>query len=354
MYQKSYREIFESMRNYIISHQKKVTDFNEGSVVLSFVEAPSREIAALYIKTVSNIELYAKGMAFAQFDFEKKDGLAASGSVRFYRKAASSIEVKIPAGAAKISTADGLQFETTAEGKIAAGATVSGFVPASCTKIGDIGNVGIGKINTIVNSLYGVDTVKNDAVFTGGVNQETDEEYSARFSEFIIGMGKSSVSGVRATALSINGVRSVSLVEHFPAQSGYNFTLYAENGSGGLPAAIKTVLEEVIVGNDKVEGVRACGVNARILAPQIVTMNILLLFKVDGTIPAGHIEEAIKTKIINYMNSLKIGQPYDKKFVYNIAMKQPGVFDIMTLTPEKLVPTKSQIIRPGTITVEGV
>jgi len=353
MYQKSYREIFESMRNYIISHQNKVTDFNDGSVVLSFIEAPSRELSALYIKTISNIELYAKDMAYAQFDFEKKDGLAASGSVRFSRKAASSIEVRIPIGA-KISTADGLIFETTTEGKIAAGTTVSGFVPASCTKVGDIGNVGIGKINTIVNTLYGVDIVKNEAAFTGGVNQETDEEYGARFSEFIIGLGKSSVSGVRATALSINGVRSVSLVEHFPAQSGYNFTLYAENGSGGLPAAIKTIIEEVIIGNDNVEGVRACGVNARILAPQIVTVNVSLLFRVDGTIPAGHIEEAIKTKIINYMNSLKIGQPYDKKFVYNIAMKQPGVFDVTTLTPEKLTPTKAQIIRPGIITVEGV
>jgi uncharacterized phage protein gp47/JayE len=353
MYQKSYHEIFETMRNYVIAHQDLITDFNEGSAVSSLIEAPARELAALYNKTISNIELYAKDMAYAQFDFQKKAGIPAGGSVQFSRTASSTIEVNIPRGA-RVSTADGLQFETTAEGKIASGTVSSGFVPVSCTKAGDVGNVGIHKINTIVNSLYGVDSVLNPAALSGGVNEETDEEYQVRFSEFIIGLGKSSTSGVRATALSINGVRSVSLVEHFPAESGYNFTLYAENGSGGLPADIKAMVEEVIVGTDTIEGVRACGIKARILAPQILTVNPVIIFRVDGTIPAGLIEEEILKNVVNYINSLKIGKSYDKKFVYNMVMKQAGVFDINTITPATTTPTARQIIRPGTITVEGV
>jgi uncharacterized phage protein gp47/JayE len=353
MYQKSYREIFETMRNYVISHQDMVTDFNEGSVVLSLIEAPARELAALYIKTISNIELYSKDIAYAQFDFTKKEGLAAAGAVRFSRAAARSIEVSIPQGT-KVSSSDGLQFETTVAGKIAANETVSGLIPVSCTKVGDIGNVGIHKINTIVNALYGVDSVLNEIALSGGVNKETDEEYSARFSEFIIGLGKSSVAGVRATALSINGVRSVSLVEHFPAESGYNFTLYAENGSGALPMGIKAMIEEVIVGNSETEGVRACGVNARILPPQIVYVNPRVIFRVDGTIPAGLIEDELKTKILNYVNALKIGFPYEKNHIYNMIMRQAGVREITTITPDLTTPTARQIIRPGTITVEGV
>jgi uncharacterized phage protein gp47/JayE len=353
MYQKSYREIFEAMRNYIIAHQNKITDFNEGSVILSFVEAMARELAAMYIKTISNIELYAKDMAYAQFDFAKKKGLAAGGTVRFSRAAASSMEASIPQGT-KISSPDGLQFETTAAGKIASGATASELMPVSCMKAGDIGNVGIHKINTIVNALYGVDSVLNETALSGGVNEETDEEYAARFSEFIIGLGKSSVSGVRATALSINGVRSVSLVEHFPAERGYNFTLYAENGSGGLPAAIKAMVEEVIVGNQYVEGVRACGVNGRILPPQIIYVNPTVIFRVNGAIPAGLIENELKTKILNYVNALKIGFPYEKNYIYNMAMRQPGVREITAIAPDLTTPTAGQIIRPGTIAVEGV
>jgi hypothetical protein len=149
-------------------------------------------------------------------------------------------------------------------------------------------------------------------------------------------------------------VRSVSLVEHFPAESGYHFTLFAENGSGGLPPAIKAMVEEVIVGNQYVEGVRACGINARILAPQILQVNPVIVFRVDGSIPAGLIEEEILKNITNYMNSLKIGQPYEKKIVNNMVMRQAGVSDIQTITPEKITPTARQIIRPGVITVEGV
>jgi uncharacterized phage protein gp47/JayE len=353
MYQKSYREILESMRNYIIAHQDKITDFNEGSVILSIIEAIGRELVALYNKCISNVELYSKDMAYAQFDFTKKIGIAASGSVIFSRKASSVLSVNIPAGTI-ISTRSGLKFITTASGMIATGSKESGLVPASCNEIGDIGNIGINSITTIESSIYGIDYVRNDNAFIGGLNKETDEEYKVRFNEFIIGLGKSSVSGVRSTALSINGVRSVSVVEHFPAEDGYHFTLYAENGSGGLPAVTKASLEAVICGNDTVEGVRACGVNSRVLAPTIVYVNPVILFKVDGSIPAGLIEEQIRNNVTHYVNSLKIGESYEKKLVYNMAIKQMGLVDINTITPATTTITKRQIIRLGTLRVEGV
>jgi uncharacterized phage protein gp47/JayE len=353
MYLKSYKEIFTDMRNWVIAHQNEITDFNEGSIASSMLEAPAREIASLYNKAVSNVELYAQNMAYAQFDFTRKEGIAASGSVVFSRVAASGITVTIPEGVS-ISTDDGLKFLTSKAGSIASGSVNSLPIPAVCIAVGNIGNVRDNKIKNIDASIYGVDSVNNPVSFSGGVNQETDEEYHARFTEFIIGLGQSSVSGIRAAGLSVNGVRSVSLVEHFPAEQGYHFTLYAENGSGGLPAATRAALENVIIGNEYVDGVRAAGINARILAPAIVNVNVGIVFKVDGTIPAGLIEEELKTNITNYVNSRKIGEQYDKKAVYNMVLKQPGVFDINTITPGNTSITKRQIVRLGSLSVEGV
>jgi hypothetical protein len=65
---KSYREIFEDMRDYVVAHQNKITDFNEGSVAASMPEAVAREVATLYHKTVANIELYGRGMVYAQLE----------------------------------------------------------------------------------------------------------------------------------------------------------------------------------------------------------------------------------------------------------------------------------------------
>jgi uncharacterized phage protein gp47/JayE len=352
MHLKSYREIFEDMRNYVIAHQNKITDFNEGSVAASMLEATAREFAALYNKTVANIELYGRVIAYAQFDFERKAGLAATGSLIFSRYAAG-VEREIAEGV-KVSTDRGIVFVTTTRGSIAAGALASSPIPASCTIVGNSGNVPANRIRSIDDSIYGVDSVDNPVAFSGGVNRETEEEYSSRFTEFIIGLGQSSVSGVRAAALSVNGVRSVSVVEHYPTESGYHFTLYAENGSGALPAATKTALEKVIVGNDTVDGIRACGVNARVLAPQIVYINIAVVFRVNGAIPPSLIGEEIVKNITNYVNSRKIGESYEKKIVYNMIVRQTGVSDITAISPGNTLITKRQIIRLGSLAVEGV
>jgi uncharacterized phage protein gp47/JayE len=340
------------MRNYVVTHQDTLTDFNEGSSVRSLLEAPAREIASLYNKCIANLEIYARQMAYAQFDFERKVGVAASGSVIFSRTSINALSVTIPAGVS-VSTSDGIEFITLADGLIRSGSSDSNPVVASCTQIGAIGNVGAAQINTIDYSVYGVDWVRNNVAFAGGVNVETNEEYHARFSEFIIGLGRSSNEGVRATALSVNGVVSVSLVEHFPAENGYHFTVFAENGSGSLPAAAKNELDRIIIGNDTTDGVRACGVNCRILAPEIVRVNIRVLFRVTGNIPAGVIEDQIIKNITSYVNGLKIGEAYDKKVAYNIVIRQAGVFDITTITPSVEI-TKRQIIRIGTLSVEGV
>jgi uncharacterized phage protein gp47/JayE len=69
---------------------------------------------------------------------------------------------------------------------------------------------------------------------------------------------------------------------------------------------------------------------------------------------SGLIEDDIKAAITNYVNSRKIGEQYDKKTAYNMIQKQPGLEDIITITPGTSSITQRQIIRLGTISVEGV
>jgi uncharacterized phage protein gp47/JayE len=341
------------MRNYIITHQDTIGDFNEGSVIRSLIEAPAREIASLYNKCIANLELYAGQMAYAQFGFERKSGTAASGSVIFSRDSISGVSISIPPGVS-LSTSDGVGFITLSEGVIPPGAGGSNAVVASCIRTGAIGNIEAGQLDTIDYSVYGVDRVRNDSPFSGGVSAETDEAYHARFSEFIVGLGRSSVAGLRSAALSVNGVVSVSVVEHFPAENGYNFTVYAENGSGALPAAVKNELNSLIIGGEEADGVRACGVNGRISAPEIVKINISILFKTSGTVPPGVIEKQIIKNVANYVDRLNIGEPYDKKVVYNLVVRQAGVFEVTAITPDTTEITKRQIIRIGALEVEGV
>jgi uncharacterized phage protein gp47/JayE len=350
---KAYKTIYEDMRNYVIAHQDKLTDFNAGSVISSILEALAREVAALYLKAMSNVNTYSKNIAYAQFNFEKKSGLAASGYVVFARDVASASEVAIPAST-QVETSSGVAFITAAEVKIASGAKESSAVMVTSTAVGADGNVGISKIDTISGTLLGVDSVRNDAAFTGGVDEETDEEYHNRFQDYIDGLGKSSVPGIRSTALGINGIKSVKVLEHFPPEDGYNFTVFAEDGSGYLPSALKTAIQTALDGDEETEGARACGLNCRTLAPSIINVNPSIVIRINWNIPKGLIESEITTKLTKYINGLNIGTAYDKKVVYNMLMNQSGVLEVVSMTPDTTTPTDRQIIRMGTLSLESV
>ncbi len=353
MEMKRYSQIYSEMRDYVVAHQDKITDFNAGSVISSILEALAREIAALYLKTMANVDVYARSLAYSQFNFEKKGGLAASGSVVFSRNAASSSEVAIPAET-RVATGSGIEFTTSAEVKILAGARDSASVVVACADVGALGNIRANMVDTIVGTLLGVDTVNNAAAFGGGVDVESEEDYHNRFREYILGLGRSSVPGIRATALAVNGIRSVSVVEHFPPADGFNFTLYAEDGSGYLPNTLKGLIQTALDGDDSEPGARACGITCRTLAPTVLAVNPSIVIRINWSIPSGLIEDGIRTKLTKYINSLKIGDIYDKTVVFNMLMNQSGVLEIISMTPDTTTPTGSQIIRLGTLTLESV
>lgn len=349
---KSYDQIYNDMVKYIIAHQNEITDFNSGGVLTSQIEAMAREIALLYINVRVGYSSYLRALPSSIFDFQKKEGDKAAGQVVFSRTRAFSYETIIPAGT--IVAAGSLNFLTTEDGKILSGTVDSAPIAVTAEEIGSKGNLNASEINKIVSTLPSdIVRVENPNPSTGGRDIEDWNTFAARFNQWIIGLGKSSISGICASALGVPGIISVNLVEHFPAASGYNFTLYAEDGSGGLPANLKTVVEEVVIGTNGKEGQKAAGINARILAPTKVYVNPNLLFRVNGTVPVGLIETEIKKKITSYVNSLKIGESCERREIYDIALHQPGVRDVISCTPETLTPQAHQIIRPQTITVNG-
>ena len=349
---KTYEQIYNDIRNYIIAHQDRLTDFNDGGVLSSQIEAISRELALLYVNCRVGFSTLLRSLPYMVFNFRMKEGDKAATQIIFSRTKRSSFNSPIPAGS--IAAAGSLNYITTQAGDIPAGEKDSPLISAIAQEVGDRYNVKAGEINKITSTLSAdIIAVNNPAPTAGGRDAEDWAAYVKRFNEFIVGLGKSSVYGIQAAAMAVNGVHSVNLVEHFPASSGYNFTLYVEDGSGGLPNDIKAKVENVVIGNKTTEGARACGVNCRILAPTKVPLDINFVFRVDGSIPAGFIEEELNEKVIGYLNSLGIGQPYERREVYDLGLHQPGVKDVISLTPDTLVPTANQVIRPGVITVEG-
>lgn len=324
---KSYNEIYDAMKNYIVANQSKVTDLNEGSVMASLLEAVAREIAAEYISIVANIDTYQKKIAFAQFDFQKKTGLAATGSVVFTRNPAIHNNIDIPSGT-ELATSDGIAFVTVGDNILPAGSLVSGTVLVECKSIGKAGNVDAGEINVISSVIPGLASVTNDVACSGGVDEETDLEYSNRFRTFILGLGQASVPGIRAAVLGINGLKSCSVVEHFPPQDGCNFSVYAEDGSGTLPQGYVSQIQTVLDGDDTHSGIRAAGLRSRILSPALVMLTVTVSAHINWSVPPHYIDNDIRSKITSYVATLGIGECPSNQVIESLVRAQYGIISV--------------------------
>ncbi len=349
---KLFAAVLEDMTNWMIANQSKVTDFNEGAVSRSFLEAVGYEIEQLYIRTRVGFEESLVDIPFYAFDFIRKTGQKSSGNVVFSRSGTSG-EITITIGTL-VATTDGTQFETTATGTISDGNQDSNSVSITATEEGTESNVPANTVTVIVTPVNGVETVDNSSSTTGGLDVETDEEFTKRFKEYVEGLGQSNEYGLITGAKSVTGVRSVSTIEHFPPSSSYNVSVYIDDGAGNASAAlIASVLSE-LKGNGTVSnpGYKAAGINIQVLAPTKVTQDVTVVVTDDGALSEATMKYNIEQAISNYINNLWLGGDIIRNSLIKVIMAVDGVDDISLTTPATNITINfNQIARTGTITV---
>ena len=90
-----YDEIMEAAKANMIAKQDKLTDFNEGSVIHTFLDTIARLLERAYVAIRQGYNEMLGILPYSIFEFSKKQGLYASGTVIFSRekplKAASVI-----------------------------------------------------------------------------------------------------------------------------------------------------------------------------------------------------------------------------------------------------------------------
>ncbi len=349
---KRYTTMLDDMLNYIIANQNKVTDFNEGGVLTSKCEAFSRVMENLYIDTRVGFDQGLIEVPFNAFDFTQKSGQKASGSVVFSRSGTTGEKI-IPIGTI-ISTSAGLKFITTSLGTILDGNSDSDSVTIQAEETGKDYVVPATTITVIYTPVSGVETVSNSSATSGGLDQESDAGYLERFQGFIEGLGKSNKAGLKRGAEEVTGVRSASIVEHFPPVSSYNLTIYIDDGAGEAPQAlIDDVIEKLIgEGTEEKPGYKGGGINLRVLAPTKVTINVTVEITDDGSLSQIVVEYNIEQAINNYINNLEIGDDMILNKLRGVMMNKDGVLDISITDPsENTSISGNQIARTGLIII---
>ncbi|MDR1904039.1 MAG: baseplate J/gp47 family protein [Treponema sp.] len=314
MQTKSFDEIAEAMRNYVISHQDKLTDFNDGAVLESQIEATARELALLYVRCRVGFSSYLRALPYSVFNFQKKEGLKASVNLVFSRAKPFSYETPIPIGSAV--AAGGLKFLTAELGTVPSGAKDSAPITAVAEAAGEKYNVGPQSVKTLITALPSdIVTVSNAASAAGGADSEDWGAYISRFADFILGLSRTNGYGFLSGLTETHLVRSLQIDEHFPPIDNiWNMTVYLEDGSGGMTGeAIAQVKAKIDGDRTKTNGgCRAPGIHIRYLTPEKiqVSLNIRVTVTQDVINDLGEsvviyeVTEAVK----KFINGLLIGQ----------------------------------------------
>lgn len=242
----------------------------------------------------------------------------------------------------EVSTVDGdLTFHTYDALQIGEGGYVDGFV--YCEEAGVIGNVALGKIDTIVNPDANVDEIEHLGVEEYGEDIESDTALRDRFNATINGSGAAtaaSISGAVSRVALVDGVAVVendtdTTVDGIPPHSFECFVLSPESQDTLVAEAIfsKKPLGIKAVGDVAVEIVDDSGVSHTVRFSRTIqrdiyiklTVNVNNYFESDG-------KEQIKSYIAEYINTLKNGDNVYLSSIYGYIYKAAGVVNVSSLT----------------------
>lgn len=349
----SYEDIYNKEVACMVANQNKITDFNEGSVASSFLETFARIVERLYLDTKNGYANNLKAAAYSIFNFKKKEGVKAGAKVIFSRSRERDYESVIPAG---VQVASGSYiFITTETGKIKANEMNSNEISVQAEKIGIEYNVAANSITTIETILPSdIVKVNNPLKASGGTNEESETEMLTRFKKYINGLQGTNNYGLLSAVLSLEGVRSAAIEEHFPPQNNiYNMTVYIDDGTGGLTPSLKEEIETVINGDDSAvnPGKRAGGINVRVLAATPVVIDITgscTIYRTDHSTAEFDINKAIEEEI----NGLGVNEDFILTSLILRLRRISYIKDVVINLPTQNISIgKNQIARFGTANI---
>ena len=353
---KSFDDLVADMVQYFVANAPQITDVSPGSVIRSFCESAGLCMEEIYISVYLGFRRYLNDIPKNNFGFERKGGVKASTTV-IYSRTGSSGDAPIPEGT-RLKTASDLRF-ISAAGQIDDGQTSSDPVEVTAEEVGTAHNVLANTIVVLEDDVPDVETVTNANAAVGGVDQETDYEYTKRFQAYIEGLGRCNLAGLEAGALSVDGITSVSPVEIFPpGGSGESVNLYIDDGSAlGVSDAKVTEVQNVIDGDgtEIYPGYRAAGVKVVVVKPSIVTQNVTATITVISGVGTDQMEVDINAALTGYVNVLGVGNDIIYNELVSAIMGVYGVSDCdVTVPTDNVAIAATQVGRLGTLTLNIV
>lgn len=252
---------------------------------------------------------------------------------------------------ATITMVRGYQGTTAATHLISTAIGVVGkAVIVTADTAGAAGNVAAATITKINTSIAGIATVINEAAFTGGADEETDDARKKRFTEFVSGLARGTKAAIQFGAKQTPSVVSAVCIDNsddISIPAGFA-TLYIADASGGADAALIAAV------TTEEENWRPAGLALTVAAPSIVTVAVTAALTLASGFDPTTIKADVQQTIVDHITSLVMGQ----SVLFSILTQKivdtnpTAILNVaLTLPAADVAITPAQIARPGTITL---
>jgi len=297
------------------------------------------------------------------FSLTRLAAVAATGEVTFARYS-TTLAALIPVGAL-VKSADGtVSFAVTADdthddwdsgqnGYNLAAGTASITVPIQAVTAGVTGNVLADTITLIASAVPSVDSVTNDNALANGVDAEADEDFRARFQNYINSRSRATPVAVGYAVSSVQQGLSYTIQENVNAAGTYTpgtFVVSFDDGSGVPPDSLLDAVTAAVLAVRPIGSVAVVQKADPIDADVSMTITCATVAQKNAAIPL------VEAAIVAYVGALGVGEtmPYSR-----LAMLAYGadanILNVTAITLNSgsadLNPADDEVIRAGTVAV---
>lgn len=361
------------------SSLNRLINTQEGSFTLALAQADSSVSLYLQNQIIHAMLITRAGTCagsdldslYNQFGFFRLGAVAASGPVSFSR-ASSGYAAAIPLGAIVTTGVGGIQFQVIQDtanaywdamvgssgGYTIPSGTASASIPVQAVVSGITGNVGVGTINTVVQSINYIDTVTNPAAFANGLPAELDSAFRARFVLWVNSRSLGVKAAIESAILSVQQGLSYQIIDNaLPGQSTGTtpgaYAIYVDDGSGATPS---TTISLVFAAVDAVNGFT---IEPYVQAATAIIADISLGLEVGDGYVFATVQSQASAALQAFGATLKVGQTLPYYSIPQVVIDSSsgvGLLSNVSLNggTADMVPGIGQIVRLASPTINQV
>jgi uncharacterized phage protein gp47/JayE len=274
-------------------------DKRQGSITHDMLSPAAIELALAYIELDNVLNFGFADTTYGEYldrkvaeaGLTRKPATKAIGQVTIF----GDDGVEVPKGYRVLTEGESpLYFETKESATITGGhATVS----AEAVEGGEKGNVPPARITLTTQNIVGITSVTNEQAFTGGVDEESDDELRARYLQKV---RKPITSGniyhYEQWALSIEGVSAARVFPTWDGNGTVKVVLINDDGRAPDQTVVANTLAHI-------ENVRPIGATVTVVPVTEIAIDVSATLSLDGDLTPADVSEQIAQAIGDYLST---------------------------------------------------